>query len=210
MPASRSRCAGSSIPSAITWSPRVSASRTMPSTRATCWVSRAMSSMNDLSIFSTSMGKSRRYRSEENPVPKSSTAIRTPSSLSACSTVWIWVSRRSSTVSVSSSWSEPGASPGVARARPTWSRKVLSRNCRAETLTLMNDGPSRVGASGWSPVKSRTAFSSTHAPSAAMCPVSSARPMNCSGSTGGRGAPGQRTSASKPTTCPAVMSTTGW
>ncbi len=142
-------------------------------------------------------------------MPKSSTAMFTPSSFRACRTAWIWPSRRSSTVSVSSSCSEPGASPGVRSASPTWSTNPASRNCRADTFTLTYGGPPGPG-SRCSPTMSWTAFSRTHAPSGAMCPVSSARVMNCSGGTGGLGARGQRTSASNPTTSPAAMSTTGW
>ncbi len=142
-------------------------------------------------------------------MPKSSTAICTPSSFSARSIPWIWVSRRSSTVSVSSSCSDPGASPGVRRASPTWSTNPASRNCRAETLTLTYGAAAGPGSRCRAEM-SLTAFSSTHEPSVPMCPVSSASEMNCSGGMGLCGACGQRTSASKPTTSPALMSTTGW
>ena len=80
--------------------------------------SSVMPSTNDLSIFRVSTGsRARSWRSEAWPTPKSSTARRTPSALSADSVSPIAPGSAIIAVSVISRHSRPGSMPESSRAR---------------------------------------------------------------------------------------------
>ena len=98
-----------STPSATVTSPSERPRRTMVLASTARSSRRSMSSMKLLSILSTSIGRRWRYDSEEYPVPKSSRAIRTPSSLIS----WTRATASGSaiTLSVTSSTRLAGARP---------------------------------------------------------------------------------------------------
>ena len=199
------------MPSATTVSSSVCASRRIASTTASCFGDTTMSSMNDLSIFRMSTGNWRRYDSDEYPVPKSSTAMRTPESRSAVRSSHTRSWSRSSRLSVISSTSADAGTPCRRSAARTSSTNPVVRNCRADTLTLTYGvrPDSRVrraaAASDWT---------STHAPSGTISPLSSARSMNSPGGTMPKVGCVQRTSASKPSAVgsvpPSGSATIGW
>ncbi len=86
-------CTGVSMPSATVVNSRLRARSRTARTRAICRRSRSSAGISDRSIFNVSIGRSRRYASDEYPVPKSSIAIRTPSarSVSRCASAWtVW------------------------------------------------------------------------------------------------------------------------
>ena len=96
-------------------------------------------------------------------MPKSSIASFTPMTFNSMRSEWIRSSRRSRTLSVSSSISADGGRPEEARTRRTPSTKPGSRNWRADTLTLTYSG-------GWPThwTMSAAASPSTQEPSGTM------------------------------------------
>ena len=162
----------------------------------------AIAATNDRSTLSMSIGRSASVESDENPVPKSSIAIRTPSSRSAEN-----ASRASSTSSisadsVSSSTSRRAARPECSSAAATRPTKSSVRSCTAETLTATVRSPS--GAT------SAHARSSTQVPSGTIRPEASAIGMKSSGAIGSPSGVRQRSSASTPSVAPVASATTGW
>jgi hypothetical protein len=100
--------------------------------------------MNARSIFSSCTGNSRRYASDEYPVPKSSIDNCTPSFRRLVSAATAWSGSLISTDSVSSRVTALDGSPATASARITLS---ANRGCTSwcpETLTLrVRSGKSR-------------------------------------------------------------------
>src|SRR5437763_846747 len=114
-------------------------------------------------------------------MPKSSTAICTPSSFRPLRTATVRSRLSTSTPSVSSSSRLRGASPDARRARSTVFTKPGLRNCRAETFTAR-----RSSADPASPQTRicRQLSASANAPSGWIKSESSATGMNCPGEIG--------------------------
>ena len=113
--------------------------------------------MNGFGIFSVSSGSCWRYCSDEWPVPKSSIAIRTPSSFSSRSSAAVRPTSVIRTVSVISIVSRCAGSPELTSAASTVSRNASERSWTLETFTVTGSPPSQ-------PAAVRHASSSTHAP----------------------------------------------
>nr|WP_254185396.1 hypothetical protein [Nocardioides panacis] len=141
-------------------------------------------------------------------MPKSSSAIRTPSALRWCSTSSARSLSSMRIVSVTSSTRLRGAIPVAARTEVTSATKSGCMSCRADTFTARSNGES-----GWS-IRQRTASVqacvSTQVPSRFIRPLCSATATIDGGEIGPRSGWFQRSSASTPQTSPSRQRTSGW
>jgi hypothetical protein len=140
---------------------------------------------------------------DEQPVPKSSMAMRTPSARSWNRVFRVASLSWSSTLSVISSSSRSGASPDAAKARmTTWTKPVL-RNWTGDRLTATRMWSGQLRAA-------KHASRKAHSPSCMMKPISSASGMNSPGGINPLSGWRQRISASTPQMVSVPRSTTGW
>ena len=114
------------------------------------------------SILSTSTGNRRRCPSEEYPVPKSSSARRTPSAVSAPNTSPESSDSSSMAVSVISRVSRSGRQPVPGQRLGDRPRQGGWVSCRAERLTAMLSGSRCSGRPAFQCATWRSASSSTH------------------------------------------------
>ena len=162
--------------------------------------------MNDLSIFSSSIASCLRYVSDALPVPKSSTASRTPIARRLSSTSIARCGSVMTPLSVTSRVSRAGSTDHRSRAPATVRGSDASPRSRTEMFTATSRSmPSADHWHTWS-----SAASSTYEVMRPTIPVFSARETNSSGSTSPRVGCDQRTSASTPVTRSVLRSTFGW
>ena len=123
-------------------------------------------------------------------MPKSSSAIRTPSSRSRCNVASVLSTLAMKMLSVISSSSRCGANPEVVSACRITAGRLGVMNCLGDmfTATLRSSGQ----AAAW-----RQDSRITHSPMGTMSPVSSASGMNSAGLIMPSSGCGQRISASK-------------
>src|SRR5205814_1684711 len=200
-------CAAVSTPSATARSPNARAIWPMDVAIASCSTVPLTPSTKDLSTLMTSTGQVRSRPSEEWPVPKSSSAMSTPS---ACTAVTASTAGPppNTAVSVISIVSICAGSPVAASTPATTCGNVGSSSCRAETFTAMRAG-ARSPYSSSHAAACRHAVSMTQAPSGTISPVRSATGMKSAGDTKPRSGWFQRTSASTPVMSPSGSATIG-
>jgi len=162
---------------------------------------------NERSTFSVCTLKRFRYDSELCPVPKSSSAMRTPMRAKSASSARVASLSSISIDSVSSMSSRSGA---IAYSRSVSSTSVARCACRtwrADRLIAMRSGgrpmPSHVASCA-------QAVRMTQAPTGSTRPVSSSAPMKRSGGTMPRPGECQRSSASTPVMAPSDRRAFGW
>ena len=170
------------------------------------WRRLAMPETNERSILRMSIGNCWRYASEENPVPKSSMASRTPKALSIFIGVTVVVDVCISADSVSSRTSMAGSNP-LAESAPI---DVVDDPVPLELLgrDVDRDHEAVTPAVPLGPL--RHAVSSTHWPTGTIRPLDSRAGMNSSGWTTPRVGWRQRRSASTPVKAPVERSMVGW
>ena len=167
---------------------------------------RSMSSMSVRSSFTRVMGSCASEASDEYPVPKSSSATATPSVRRRCSAtsvagpVWITLSV------ISTSSASPGR-PVTDSASMTWSTKLPSSNCMAETL-MATQALSQPMARQALTVE--VAERSAQVVSSRIRPVASAISMNSLALAMRPSDLRQRSSASTPTAAIVCSATCGW
>ncbi len=161
--------------------------------------------VKDWSIFRVSTGSPCSRPSEEKPVPKSSSATRTPAFRSAVSCWITWQSSSKKTLSVTSTTSCRGSTPVFRATASSSSAKSPCCSCTPETLTAR----ARAGSSASQGSSSVQPFSSTSVPISTIRPLRSAAGMNCAGGTMPPSR-SQRASASTFTTTPLRVETMGW
>ena len=136
-------------------------------------------------------------------MPKSSSASRTPTRLSAANIASVPASSLRNTLSVISSSSRDGSIPAWAMALVTIAGSCGLANCSGETLTATRTSSGQLARS-WQAVRS------AHSPICAIRPVSSAIGTNFSGGIQPFCGWCQRSSASKPVIFSVAVETTGW
>lgn len=135
MPASRCRVSSSSTPSAATLISRLCASWIVQLTMAASVALERMRSTKERSTFTSLTGSVRRCESDECPVPKSSSEIRTPSSPSRASTSPTRSTSNIAEFSVTSRMRTPGSTWCHMHAVATSSGNCASRRSVNDTLT---------------------------------------------------------------------------
>ena len=171
------------MPSATARSPSPSDSRSTPATNRSARPSPPSRLTKDRSILRISTGKRSSCDSDDQPVPKSSTAIFTPMATTACRASLARSRSSASADSVTSSTRCSADSSYASSRSRTIPASRPSSSWRAETFTLIVKGSASVSSKTGQLLKAAQAACMTRVNSAADNPACSASGTKTSGPT---------------------------